>query len=131
MAIRIRSLKNSYLKTTSVWRELSHHWLIKIPAYVCLLSLFIQLIYIFLHWNKLPPQVPLWLSRAWGEYRLAHPMYLFLLPAVNLLVYIINLTISAYLNREYLILIYLLFISSFFVSIVSLLVVINVINLVV
>lgn len=120
-----------YTVIANTWRQLYQHWLVKISFYVFLLCFFTQLIYIFLHWGKVPPQVPLWFSRAWGENRLAHPIYLFLLPTVNLLVYLVNLIISAYLNREYLILIYLLFISSFFVSIVSLLVVINVINLVV
>jgi len=56
-------------------------------------SLFFILASLFLiaaFWAKLPPQVPLFYSRPWGEEILAPPFFLFILPLASLVILIIN-----------------------------------------
>lgn len=57
-----------------------------------LASVIIQSILIFVSWSKLPPQLPLYYSRPWGEAMLASPMGLWLLPVITLIVLIVNFT---------------------------------------
>lgn len=58
------------------------------------LALFFILASLFLiaaFWARLPPQVPLFYSRPWGEEILAPPFFLFILPLTSLLILAINL----------------------------------------
>jgi len=58
----------------------------------CLL-LFITLPLLFIFWQRLPPQIPLFFSRPWGESQLASPNVLFLFPFLSLLVLILNFSL--------------------------------------
>jgi hypothetical protein len=55
----------------------------------CLL-IFLTLSLLFLFWQRLPPQIPLFFSRPWGESQLASPNALFLFPFLSLLVLVLN-----------------------------------------
>ena len=57
---------------------------------ISFLSLLLQASLILVSWGKLPPQVPLFYSRPWGELLLATPAQLWMLPGILLLVLIIN-----------------------------------------
>ncbi|MFH1840889.1 MAG: hypothetical protein ABH807_01920 [Candidatus Shapirobacteria bacterium] len=46
---------------------------------------------------KLPPQLPLYYSRPWGEKQLAAPQELLLLPLLCFLVTLLNLTVIRFL----------------------------------
>lgn len=50
-----------------------------------------QLAIFALFWRKLPPQVPLFYSRPWGGEQLVNPIGLLLLPAISLLITVVNL----------------------------------------
>lgn len=41
-------------------------------------------------WRDLPPKIPLWYSKPWGVERLAHPVFLFVVPITALIIYGIN-----------------------------------------
>jgi len=49
-----------------------------------------QLISILFFWRKLPPEIPLFYSRPWGKEQLAKPLFLFLLPGLTLVIFLIN-----------------------------------------
>jgi hypothetical protein len=49
-----------------------------------------QLGLILLFWKKLPPEVPLFYSRPWGKEQLASPWFLFLLPGLTLVIFLVN-----------------------------------------
>lgn len=49
----------------------------------CILLLLFLSSLILVSWSKLPPQLPLFYSRPWGEAMLAQPLYLWILPAIS------------------------------------------------
>ena len=74
---------------------------LKVPAISLLISLgvslFFVLLSIFLIWRYgggFPLTVPLWFSKAWGEDRLADPVFLWLLPISALALIFVNLLLS-------------------------------------
>lgn len=56
----------------------------------CLLSILAQVSLLLVSWGKLPPEVPLFYSRPWGEQILAAPVFLFFIPAVSLFALVMN-----------------------------------------
>ncbi len=54
----------------------------------------LQLILIIYFYDSLPPQVPLFMGRAWGEDRLASANMLFILPGISLLITVTNTLVS-------------------------------------
>lgn len=58
------------------------------------LSVLSQVSLLLVSWGKLPPQVPLFYSRPWGEDMLAAPSLLFLLPAIAIFCFSANYIIS-------------------------------------
>ncbi|MFC1727414.1 hypothetical protein ACFL0Y_02720 [Patescibacteria group bacterium] len=50
-----------------------------------------QLVTLIFFYRRLPPQIPLFYSRSWGEKQLAPPLLLFLIPALSLGVTMINI----------------------------------------
>lgn len=54
------------------------------------LLLLAQLVILTFFWKKLPPQVPLFYSRPWGEEQLINPIGLLILPATSLLITVAN-----------------------------------------
>lgn len=60
----------------------------------------IEVLLIIIVWTFLPPQVPLFYTRPWGEEQLVHPANLFILPGLGLLVSLINLFILSFVPKE-------------------------------
>jgi len=54
----------------------------------------VMILVVGVFWVYLPPRVPLFFSRAWGEDRLAHKGLLFMLPGIGLVVNCMNIIIS-------------------------------------
>lgn len=98
---------------------LKKNWFISL-THKFILFLFVLSIGLLLwRWRMLPPMVPLWYSRPWGEDQLASPFWLFILPVASLLLYGINVFVSMYVLAEYLIFTQMLFLSSLIVSLLS------------
>jgi len=51
----------------------------------------------FAFYRKLPPEIPLFYSRPWGEAQLASPWLLLILPALSLFIIIFNFILSGLL----------------------------------
>lgn len=73
----------------------------------CLFSLLASLFLIFLnfsflifHFRTLPPEVPLFYSRPWGEAMLAPKIQLFFLPLGGLFPLLLNLTLSLRISPQ-------------------------------
>lgn len=56
----------------------------------CILSVILQALILLVSFGKLPPQVPLFYSRPWGEQILAPPIFLAILPAIAFLTLVLN-----------------------------------------
>ena len=55
-----------------------------------LLFLFLSAIFLGLFWSRIPPQVPLFFSRPWGEEQLASKNQILLLPSLTLAFFFFN-----------------------------------------
>lgn len=59
-----------------------------------------QLLILIYFWGKLPPEVPLFYSRPWGQEQLSFPFGLFILPFVSFLVILVNLIVASLIPGE-------------------------------
>lgn len=58
--------------------------------YLNFLTILASFVVFALAWPKLPPVVPLWYSRPWGEEQIVSKIYLGILPTCSLAVYLLN-----------------------------------------
>lgn len=63
----------------------------------CMLSTLLQSLLILTAFAKLPPEIPLFYSKTWGAEMLAPKLYIWILPAITLSVYLLNMLISRFL----------------------------------
>ncbi|MFC1789861.1 hypothetical protein ACFLZP_00030 [Patescibacteria group bacterium] len=59
-----------------------------------LLLIPLMAILILLNWTHLPPQIPLFFSRPWGESQLSSPSRLWLLPLLSTITLLLNLFLA-------------------------------------
>jgi len=82
------------------------------------------------YWRFLPPKIPLWYSRPWGEERLTSPFFL-LLPLFNsLVVYGLNQIIIVTSVHEHPMFVRVLYLTSLLISILGAIIVIRIVTLV-
>lgn len=112
------------------WQALSTHWVVRIANIGTLVFVGVSIIALLMVWKNLPPQVPVWYSQPWGEEQLAHPGWLFLLPASSIAWYATNVIFSVYMTMEYRVFAQLLFLSSLIVSFLSFLTLMHILVLV-
>jgi len=67
---------------------------------VILTLVVIQLVIIGWFWRFLPPQVPLFFSRPWGEDQLVAPVYLFLIPGLGAGSLLVNFVLNYLVSKE-------------------------------
>lgn len=87
---------------------------------VSLVSILAQASLILVSWGKLPPQIPIFYSKPWGEAILAPPVFLWILPVLAILVCAINFTIAVFFAPENIFLLRVLFIFSLIVTLITL-----------
>ena len=112
------------------WHELQYNAIIAWCNRIIFILYGISVFMIFWRLPHLPALVPLWYSRPWGVDQLAHPYWLFLLPAGGLIWHGVNVIVNAYIHREYLTFIQLLFLSSLLVSMLSIFTLIKIVTIV-
>ena len=83
-------------------------------------SILAQAALILLSWGKLPPQLPLYYSRPWGEAVLALPIGLWLLPTIVLITLAVNFFIATFTIRGNKFLVRTLVIFCFLVALTTL-----------
>lgn len=94
----------------------------------CLLLISLSLLLIVFRFRNLPPQVPLFYSRVWGEGQLANKFWLFLLPLFSLIVLLLN-SLLAIKNKDEVMIVRLLIAQTLFYSLLSLIILIKIITL--
>jgi hypothetical protein len=87
---------------------------------LCALSVLAQASLILFSWDKLPPQIPFFYSKPWGEQMLASPVALWILPGVCALLVLVNFSIVIFWIKENIFLWRVLIIFSLLVSFVTL-----------
>lgn len=66
-----------------------------------IISLLSQSALLLINWGQLPPVVPIFYSKPWGDMMLAAPIFLWILPGITLIFFIINYFLAIYILREY------------------------------
>lgn len=105
-------------------------WTYQIATYSTLVSIAGSVLLIVWKWQSLPPAVPLWYSRPWGEERLAHPLWLFLLPLTSFVVYLLNMWTGVRVLSQHITFAKVLHITSTLTSCMTLIIVAKVLSLV-
>lgn len=91
----------------------------------------VQALIILFSLSFLPSQVPLFYSRPWGEEQLAHPLYLFILPLANLVIFILNSILLSFIEKKELLIRQILIICILLFNFLSLITLIQIIRLVI
>jgi len=122
-------VKNIFLKLSlfgNFWQEEINGTVFKWNALVIIF----QLIFIFLKFDSLPKQVPLYYSLPWGNQRLASASSLFLLPSFSIIFFLINNLLATFTLRSIQIISRLLVIFSFIYSVLSLITLVHIVYLI-
>lgn len=83
---------------------------------------------IFLNYDKLPPEVPMWFLQPWGVQQLAARELLWLFPGLAIGVLAVNLLLVVYLYRRQPFLVNIVMSTSTFGSIFILMITVNILN---
>lgn len=94
------------------------------------LAIIFQLVFIFIKFDNLPKQVPLYYSLPWGSQRLASAASLFLLPSFSIIFSLINNIIAAITLQSIQVISRLLVVFSLVYSVLSLITLIHIVYLV-
>lgn len=62
---------------------------------VCLMMFFI-----LIRWRFLPPEIPLFYSRPWGQDQLAQKVLIFILPGISILIFLVNNYLANQFNKS-------------------------------
>lgn len=62
--------------------------------------LLLQILFLIFTYKNLPPLIPLYLQRPWGQSQIAPQIQIFLLPALTLFLIIFNTFLSTFLYKE-------------------------------
>ena len=94
-----------------------------------LMCLLVQSALILISWGKLPPQVPIFYSRPWGETLLAAPFWLWLLPGILFISLVVNYTFAIFIVSSERFLVRVLLFSNLLLSVATLYDVFKIISL--
>lgn len=109
--------------------ELNKNWFIGTTLKFTLLFILLSIVILLLKWKELPPLVPLWYAKPWGQDRLASSWYLWILPAGSTMWLMGNTMLAMYIAREYFVFSQLLFLVSGIISLMSLVTLVKIIFL--
>lgn len=103
----------------AAWQVLSTNWIVGVVNKFMSIITILSIAVLIWRFRSLPPQVPLWYQKPWGEDQLASPYFLILLPVGALLVYFVNGIVSIYFTKEHLVFTQILFLTSLVVALLS------------
>lgn len=128
--MKVRTIVDRLQPLLATWKELQRNWIVSWAHKSVFFCFTISVLFILWRWKSLPPAVPLWYSRPWGEDQLAHPAWLFVLPLIGLLWHGVNGWLSASILHQYPVFVRVLFLSSFLINVLSLVTLMHILFLV-
>ncbi len=96
------------------------NWVLTVSRRLAIASVIAATILLVWRYPSLPPLVPLWYGKPWGTDRLAHPLWLMLLPAGSLVILIVNTIAGRRLTGDMLIFTQILAATALLVAVLSL-----------
>lgn len=115
--MRIHSLIHTFV---ILWGTSDDNWVVLTSRRFVLASIALCVVLLLWRYPTLPPLVPLWYSKPWGADRLAHPLWLTLLPAGSAIVLMINAIAGRLLPRDLLVFHQMLALATLLVASLSL-----------
>lgn len=109
---------------------IKHTWEYRLATAGTAASVIIGAACILFFRSRLPPAVPLWYSRPWGEDRLASPLFLFVPLGATIVIYVINILVISYIGSNHPMFARVLLLTSLLVSALSVVVIFRVVDLV-
>lgn len=103
-----------------LWNQTPENWVFSVCRKLASASIVVSITLLFWRYHSLPPLVPLWYNKPWGIDRLAHPLWLSLLPAGELIILIVNIIAARLITREMLIFSQILAVTALLIAILSL-----------
>lgn len=121
----------SYKKDNPAILPLTSLWVYRVATWCVIAQSIIGVTIILFNYRHLPPLLPLWYSKPWGEERLASPYFLFIIPVSGLCVYLINIWVVKIIHLMHPIYARVLLLISAVVSCISMSIVIGILRLVI
>ncbi|MDP1722000.1 MAG: hypothetical protein Q8L37_02215 [Candidatus Gottesmanbacteria bacterium] len=100
--------------------NIEQNWVLSLSRKLSFACIVLSVLLLFWRYPRLPPLLPLWYSKPWGVERLAHPLWLILLPVGSWVIMIINAFAARFLTRDMLIFTQLFAVTTLLVAILSL-----------
>lgn len=110
--------------------RLNHNWVFQLANRFIAISTLITGGLFAWRYSSLPPQLPFWFSRPWGDDQLAAPWWLLMLPASVIVWHLVNSLVSIYVLHDHRIFSKILFLTSLMLSVMSMIIVAKVIFMV-
>ena len=88
--------------------------------FFCVFAILGQTALILVTWEKLPPKLPLFYLREWGDAMLAASFMIWILPAISLLTFVLNYSLAFFALRGNFFLMRVLVVSSLIVCLATL-----------
>lgn len=108
------------MRITMLFGSGQQNWAITTATKLAIVSILVSTLTLVWRYGSLPPLVPLWYGKPWGTDRLAHPLWLILLPSGSFFILIINTLARRTITRDMLIFSQILAATALLVSILSL-----------
>ena len=105
---------------SALWGGNEQNWVVATSRKIVLVAIIISLSLLIWKYPTLPQLVPLWYGKPWGIDRLAHPVWLFLLPGGSFIIVITNVIAEKLLAHDMLVFTQILALSTLLVAILSL-----------
>lgn len=100
--------------------NIEQNWVLSMSRKLSFVCIALSLLLLFWRYPRLPPLIPLWYGKPWGADRLAHPLWLILLPVGSCMIMIINAIATRFLTRDMLIFTQIFAVTTLLVAILSL-----------
>ncbi|MEK9143865.1 MAG: hypothetical protein AAB481_04560 [Patescibacteria group bacterium] len=104
----------------TLWGTNALNWVVTISRKIVLLAIVVSWALFLWKYPTLPPLIPLWYGKPWGIDRLAHPLWLMLLPGGSFVVLMTNIMAEKVLTHDMLVFTQILELCTLLVAILSL-----------
>lgn len=129
--MRLITAMNGFLRPVGhTWRILNANKVIGNAAKVTLSLTVLSIAILLFTLKDLPPLVPLWYSKPWGEDRLVSPLFLFILPMGSLVWYAVSAAFMVRLSADFLVFSQMLATGSLIVSAMSFLTLVKILTII-
>ncbi|OGG09005.1 hypothetical protein A2154_00245 [Candidatus Gottesmanbacteria bacterium RBG_16_43_7] len=118
-------------KIQNTYERLSSNWIFSLSNRIVFLTAVLSVGILIWKWHDIPPQVPLWYFKSWGNDRLAEKFFLYSLPSASIFWHLINIILALIIVANHRIFTQILFITSILVAGLSMVSVIKIVFMVI